>query len=79
MRICIRSIDRHHLLSDVVACITEQQCLSISHLNTVTVARIVETSVDIAVHSIKELEKSIESVTNVSIENVDEVSRVDIK
>ena len=24
VRICIRGIDRHHLLSDVVACITEK-------------------------------------------------------
>lgn len=77
VRICIRSIDRHHLLSDVVSCITEQQCLSISRLNTVTVDRIVETSVDFTVHSMKELEKAIESITN--IENVDEVSRVDIE
>lgn len=77
VRICIRGIDRHHLLSDVVACITEQQCLSISRLNTVTVDRIVETSVDFAVHSVMELDKAMESIAR--IKNVDEVSRIDIE
>lgn len=77
VRICIRGIDRHHLLSDVVACITEQQCLSISRLNTVTVDRIVETSMDFAVHSVMELDKAMESIAR--IKNVDEVSRIDIE
>ena len=77
VRICIRGIDRHHLLSDVVACITEKQNLSISRLNTVTVDRIVETSVDFAVHSVRELEMAMESIS--AIRNVDEVSRIDIE
>lgn len=77
VRICIRGIDRHHLLSDVVACITERQNLSISRLHTVTVDRIVETSVDFAVHSVNELEQAIESIAGIN--NVDEVSRVDIE
>lgn len=77
VRICIRGIDRHHLLSDIVGCITEQQNLSISRLNTVTVDRIVETSVDFTVHSVNELEKAMESIAGIS--NVDEVSRIDIE
>lgn len=77
VRICIRGIDRHHLLSDVVACITEKQNLSISRLNTVTVDRIVETSVDFAVHSVRELENAMQSIS--AIRNVDEVSRIDIE
>ncbi len=77
VRICIRGIDRHHLLRDVVACITEQQNLSISRLNTVTIDRIVETSVDFDVNSVNELEKAMESIA--SINNVDEVSRIDIE
>lgn len=77
VRICIRGIDRHHLLSDVVACITEKQNLSISRLNTVTVDRIVETSVDFAAHSVRELENVIQSIS--AIRNVDEVSRIDIE
>ena len=77
VRVCIRGIDRHHLLSDIVGCITEQQYLSISRLNTMTVDRIVETSVDFAVHSVNELEKAMESIAGIS--NVDEVSRIDIE
>lgn len=77
VRICIRGIDRHHLLTDVVACITERQNLSISRLNTVTIDRIVEASVDFAVHSVRELDNAMESITG--IRNVDEVSRIDIE
>ena len=77
VRICIRGIDRHHLLSDVVACITEQQNLSISELHTVTQDRIVETTVDFEVHSSKELKQAIENIRR--IKNEDEVARIDIE
>lgn len=77
VRICIRGIDRHHLLSDVVACITEQQNLSISELHTVTQDRIVETTVDFEVHSSNELKQAIENIRK--IKNVDEVARIDIE
>lgn len=77
VRICIRGIDRNHLLSDVVACITEKQSLSILRLNTATIDRIAEVSVDFAVHSARELDKAMESIA--SINNVDEVSRIDIE
>lgn len=76
VRINIRGIDRHHLLSDIVACITEQQNLSIARLTTETVDRIVEMSVDFAVHSDYELERSILSI--MSIRNVDEVSKIEL-
>lgn len=77
VRVCIRGIDRHHLLIDIVTSITEKQNLSISQLSTVTTDRIVETSVDFAVHSVKELEQAMNSIAN--IKNVDEVSRIDIE
>ena len=77
VRICIRGIDRHHLLSDVVACITEQQNLSILELHTVTQDRIVETTVDFEVHSSNELKQAIENIRR--IKNVDEVARIDIE
>ena len=77
VRICIRGIDRLHLLSDVVACITEQQNLSISKLHTVTQDRIVETTVDFEVHSSNELKQAIENIRR--IKNVDEVARIDIE
>lgn len=77
VHICIRGIDRHHLLSDVVACITEQQNLSISQLHTVTQDRIVETTVDFEVHSSNELKQAIDNIRR--IKNVDEVARIDIE
>lgn len=77
VRICIRGIDRHHLLRDVVACITEQQNLSISKLHTETKDRIVETTVDFEVHSSNELQQAIDNIR--MIKNVDEVARVDIE
>ena len=77
MRICIRGVDRFHLLTDVVACITEQQNLSISKLVTETKDRIVETIVDFQVHSAKELQHAIDSIEHIN--NVDEVARVDIE
>ena len=67
----------YHLLSDVVACITEQQNLSISKLHTVTQDRIVETTVDFEVHSSNELKQAIENIRR--IKNVDEVARIDIE
>ena len=75
VRICIRGVDRHHLLSDVVACVTEKQNLSISKLVTETKDRIVETTVDFEVHSAEELQQAIDSIGEIN--NVDEVARVD--
>ena len=77
VRIRIRGIDRHHLLNDVVACITEQQNLSISRLVTETHDRIFETIVDFNVHSAKELQQAIDNISRIG--NVDEVARVDIE
>lgn len=77
VRICICGVDRHHLLSDVVACVTEKQNLSISKLVTETKDRIVETTVDFEVHSAEELQQAIDSISEIN--NVDEVARVDIE
>lgn len=77
VRICIRGVDRHHLLNDVVACITERQSLSISKLITETKDRIVETIVDFDVHSADELQQAMDSIAK--IRNIDEVSRVDVE
>ncbi len=77
VRIRVRGVDRHHLLNDVVNCITEQQNLSISKLMTEAKDHIAETTVDFDVHSSKELQQAIDSIRN--IRNVDEVARVDIE
>lgn len=74
VRIRIRGVDRHHLLNDIIMCITECQNLSISRLNVETVDRIVEMSVDFSVHSVKELQRVMDSIS--TTDNVDEVLRV---
>lgn len=77
VRIKIRSVDRNHLLIDIVTCITEKPGLSISKLVTETTDNIVETTVDFTVHSADELQEAMDSIAK--IKNVDEVSRIDIE
>ena len=74
VRIRVRSLDRHHLLVDLVSCITERQNLSISKLVTETVDRIVETTIDFQVHSVNELWTAINTIA--TIHGVDEVDKL---
>lgn len=76
VRIRIKSVDRYHLLIDLVNCITERQ-LSISKLVTETIDRIVETTIDFEVHSAHELQTAMDSIAR--IEGVDEVDRIETK
>ena len=77
VRVHIRSVDRYHLLSDLIDCITEKLHLSINKLTTETVDRIALTSIDFSVHSAGELDAALVSIS--SIKGVDEVHRVDIE
>ena len=77
VRIRIRGIDRYHLLSDLIYCITEQLHLSMSGIATETVDHIGVCTIDFAIHSLGELEKAIASIA--AIDGVDEVSRIDIE
>ena len=77
VRIRIRGIDRYHLLSDLIFCITEQLHLSMSGIATETVDHIGVCTIDFAIHSLSELEKAIASIAN--IDGVDEVSRIDVE
>lgn len=76
VRLVIRGIDRYHLLSDLVECITEQQRLSMTELATNTIDNIAECTIDFAIHSVRELNEAIESIN--AIDGIDEVYRVDI-
>lgn len=76
VRLVIRGIDRYHLLSDLVECITEQQQLSMTELATNTIDNIAECTIDFAIHSVRELNEAIESIN--AIDGIDEVYRVDI-
>lgn len=77
VRVQVRSVDRYHLLSDLIDCITERLHLSINKLATETIDRIAVASIDFSVHSAGELDTAIKSIS--AIKSVDEVYRVDIE
>jgi len=77
VRISVRAIDRYHLLSDLVDCITEKLHLSMLGLKTETVDHIGVCTIDFAVHSMDELQTAMNSIG--SIPGVDEVQRIDIE
>ncbi len=71
--ITIKAVDRFHLLSDLVECITEKLKLSIDNLTTITEDAIVNCRINFLVHSIGELRMVIAYINQ--IEGVDEVRR----
>ena len=77
VRIRILSIDRYHLLSDLIYCITEQQRLSMYKLTTECEDHIVTCTIDFNIHSERELTATIESIS--AIEGVEEVQRIEIE
>jgi GTP pyrophosphokinase len=77
VRISVRAIDRYHLLSDLVDCITEQLHLSMIGLRTETADNIGVCTIDFAVHSMHELQIAMNSIG--AIKGVDEVQRIDIE
>ena len=77
VRISVRAIDRYHLLSDLVECITEKLHLSMISLRTETTDNIGVCTIDFAVHSMNELQTAMDSIG--AIDCVDEVQRIDIE
>ena len=77
VRIRIRGIDRYHLLSDLIYCITEELQLSMNGLKTETADHIGLCTIDFSIHSLSELETAIKSIA--AIKGVDEVSRINIE
>ena len=77
VRVQVRSVDRYHLLSDLIECITERLHLSINKLTTETIDRIAISSIDFDVHSAGELDAAIKLIS--TIKGVDEVYRVNIE
>ncbi|MFI3302111.1 MAG: HD domain-containing protein [Rikenellaceae bacterium] len=71
--ITIKAVDRYHLLSDLVECITEKLKLSIDSLTTITEDAIVNCKINFLVHSIEELRMVIVYINQ--IDGVDEVRR----
>lgn len=77
VRISVRAIDRYHLLSDLVDCITEKLHLSMIGLRTETTDHIGVCTIDFEVHSMNELQTAMDSIA--TIQGVDEVQRIDIE
>lgn len=77
VRISVRAIDRYHLLSDLVDCITEKLKLSMIGLRTETTDHIGICTIDFEVHSMNELQTAMDSIA--AIDGVDEVQRIDIE
>ena len=71
VRIIVRAIDRYHLLSDLIYCITEKLKLSMTALSSESVDNIGSCIIDFSVHSAGELSFVIKSINE--IEGVDEV------
>jgi GTP pyrophosphokinase len=67
----ILAIDRLHLLSDMINCITQDLNLSIDALNTVTIDNIVNCTITFGVHSYGELQTIIEQIY--SINGIEEI------
>ena len=77
VRIKIICVDRYHLLSDLIYCITEKQKLSMYKLTTDSQDHIVTCTIDFRIHSLTELSATIESIS--SIDGVEEVQRIEIE
>ncbi len=77
VRIKVRAIDRYHLLSDLVDCITEKLRLSMRGLRTETTDNIGVCTIDFAVHSMGELQDAMDSIA--AIPGVDEVQMIDVE
>jgi GTP pyrophosphokinase len=74
--VCIQilAVDRFHLLSDIINCITNDLQLSIDSLTTNTTDCIVRCTIKFGVHSYGELQTIIEHVA--AIDKVEEVKRI---
>ena len=74
VRIRITGIDRYHLMSDLIDCITDRLHLSMSSLTTENIDRIAICNIDFSVHSLLELQTAMESIGK--IDGIDEVKRI---
>lgn len=70
----IRGVDRYHMLSDLIQCITERMRLSIASIATKTVDSIFDITIAFSVHSYEELQRVKAEIY--SIKGVDDVRQV---
>ena len=74
VRIRITGIDRYHLMSDLIDCITDKLHLTMQGLSTENIDRIAICTIDFSVHSLGELQQAMESIGR--IDGIDEVTRL---
>ena len=74
VRIRVQGIDRYHLMSDLIDCITDKLHLSMSSLATENIDRIAICNIDFSVHSLSELQAAMESIARIN--GIDEVTHV---
>ncbi len=76
VRIRIQGIDRYHLMSDLIDCITNKLQLTMSSLKTENIDRIAICTIDFAVHSVSELKMVMSSISH--IDGIDEVTHINM-
>ncbi|MGN0188378.1 MAG: HD domain-containing protein [Candidatus Cryptobacteroides sp.] len=74
VRIQVVCVDRYHLLSDIIECITEGRKLSMTSLTTYNQDEVVSCDISFSVHSATELSDTIAGIS--SIKGVEEVRRI---
>ncbi len=74
VRLRITGIDRYHLMSDLIDCITDKLHLSMESLATENIDRIAICTIDFSVHSLIELQTAMEYI--LKIDGIDEVKRI---
>ena len=76
VRIRVQGIDRFHLMSDLIDCITDKLHLTMSSLKTENIDRIAICTIDFSVHSVTELKMVMKSILD--IDGIDEVTHINI-
>ena len=76
VRIRVRGIDRYHLMSDLIDCITDKLHLTMSSLATENIDRIAICTIDFSVHSLRQLQAAMESIGK--IDGIDEVMHIHV-
>lgn len=71
----IKGVDRVHMLSDLIECISEKMRLSIKGITTETRDHLFDLTISLSVHSWDELQRIIQEIY--SINGVDEVTRIE--
>ncbi len=73
----VRAVDRYHLLSDLISCITDHLKLSMQRILTENIEELVTSTIDFSIHSAKELEEVISTIAK--IDGVDEVNIISLQ